>query len=374
MESRFNTFNNYRPSEQEHCLLSYWDSNLVCRFANNEFIPWYGLKPAEIIGMKTLKSLFGSSYHLHAPYIEKLLAGKSQIHEYDMEMPSGEVTRVVATYYPDIDQGKVSGFFMHISVIDETAFNADQSGEGENESSRPASSQKMKLVAKFLGTQLFSGFPTIEELAQRHHISVSKLMRDFKVEFNSSPFSYYRKLQMEYAAKYMKQTGCTKKEISMILGFSNPANFTTCYNKWIKEEVKSTPAQDASSDHLWIRQLPAAVATLDSEMNYIVVSEAWKALFNSIGIKTASKDVLSLFDHSEHSKWFELYKSILKGKEVIIHEEGMLLSNGTKPHYNWNIRPWKDAKGKVGGAIIYIVCGAKTSVEHQQQYFECLQV
>jgi len=93
-------------------------------------------------------------------------------------------------------------------------------------------------IAGHLKTVILSGFPTVESLAALHHISVSKMMRDFKDTFGTGPYLYFRRLQMEFAEEYIRRTGCSKKQMAFVLGFSNPANYTSCYNRYLDNKVK----------------------------------------------------------------------------------------------------------------------------------------
>ena len=98
-------------------MLAYWDENLVCRFANVAYAQWFGKTRAEMIGSITMQELMGPLYEQTLPYIDGVFKGEKQIFERDMPTPNGEIWHSIATYYPDIQFGKVRGFFMHVANV-----------------------------------------------------------------------------------------------------------------------------------------------------------------------------------------------------------------------------------------------------------------
>ena len=116
MTIRSSLFKDDSSSEQVNNILSYWDKDMICRFANNQFTKWFGKKPSELIGRTTLKILLGTSYQLHLPYVKKVFEGSIEIYEYEMLFFSGDRYQVTASYYPDIENGLLSGFFLHMLI------------------------------------------------------------------------------------------------------------------------------------------------------------------------------------------------------------------------------------------------------------------
>jgi PAS domain S-box-containing protein len=96
-------------------MVAYWDADLVCRFANNAYVSWFGKTRSEMIGL-TLPELLGPLYALNRPYIERALQGIPQ--EFERSIPVPGTTRYresLATYIPDVVDGTVQGFFVHVA-------------------------------------------------------------------------------------------------------------------------------------------------------------------------------------------------------------------------------------------------------------------
>jgi PAS domain S-box-containing protein len=105
-------------------MIAYWDRDEICRFANQAYQRWFGKSREQLIGT-TLRELLGPIYPLNRPYIQAALAGEEQVFERQIPVPDGPGTRdSIATYTPDVQDGIVFGFFVH--VADVTALKAHE--------------------------------------------------------------------------------------------------------------------------------------------------------------------------------------------------------------------------------------------------------
>lgn len=98
-------------------MLAYWDKNLMCRFANDAYKEWFGKTREELVDKLTLEQLLGETlYKKNLPYITAALEGKMQQFEREIMTPTG-LRYSLASYYPDIQNGEVNGFFVHVADI-----------------------------------------------------------------------------------------------------------------------------------------------------------------------------------------------------------------------------------------------------------------
>lgn len=104
-------------SDNISAMMAYWDKELICRYANNAYLNWFGKTKEEMVDKINLKELLGSIYELNKPYIEGALRGEKQEFERAIKTPSGEIKYSQANYNPDIYEGKVRGFVVHESDI-----------------------------------------------------------------------------------------------------------------------------------------------------------------------------------------------------------------------------------------------------------------
>ncbi len=98
-------------------MLGYWDKNLICRYANNAYCEWFGKTKEEIIDKMNLKDLLGEMYEKHIPFITGALNGKIQTFEREINSPNKGLRHSITNYFPDIVNGEVKGFVVHIADI-----------------------------------------------------------------------------------------------------------------------------------------------------------------------------------------------------------------------------------------------------------------
>ncbi len=204
-------------------VLSYWDNSFTCKFASLYFSKWFNIDPMEIVGRVTLSQLLIDSYKQHLPYLEIVSKGTFQCYECEMDLFANQKRMVILAYYPEFNDSRFMGFYLHMHLK-----GSEFADNFKTDNQFYLNDNKIAVTSQFLRTQILNDFPSIGYLANKHLLSISKLMRDFK----SATFNYYRNLQMEFASNYIKETACSKKQMALILGFSNPGNFNTCYRKW----------------------------------------------------------------------------------------------------------------------------------------------
>jgi len=105
-----------RVTNQVTAMLAYWNTDQVCLFANDAYRDWFGKSGSEVMGM-TLKELLGPLYEKNLPYILAAMNGERQIFEREIPTPSGDIRYSIATYTPDIVDGKVRGMIVHVADV-----------------------------------------------------------------------------------------------------------------------------------------------------------------------------------------------------------------------------------------------------------------
>jgi PAS domain S-box-containing protein len=101
-------------------MVTYWDQELRCRFANRSFVEFMGLGIDQVIGAPLVEVIGGELYRRNRQRVEAALAGQPQSFYQDRPDRSGESHFVWANYIPDLDEaGKVRGFFVMVSDVTE---------------------------------------------------------------------------------------------------------------------------------------------------------------------------------------------------------------------------------------------------------------
>jgi PAS domain S-box-containing protein len=106
----------FRVVNSISAMVAYWDVNQKCLFSNDAYREWFGRSPTEMSGM-TLRELLGPLYEKNLPHILAALGGEKQVFERRIPLPDGSVRESIATYTPDIVDGVVKGFSVHVADV-----------------------------------------------------------------------------------------------------------------------------------------------------------------------------------------------------------------------------------------------------------------
>ncbi len=97
-------------------MVAYWNADQKCVFSNDAYREWFGRTPQEMAGI-SMAQLLGPLYEKNLPYIRGALAGTKQVFERRIPLPNGEIRESIATYTPDIVDGVVLGFSVHVADV-----------------------------------------------------------------------------------------------------------------------------------------------------------------------------------------------------------------------------------------------------------------
>lgn len=342
--------------EHTDAMLSYWDENLICRFANNAYLHWYGKKPEDMINKMHIRDLLGPLYEANLVHIEVVLGGKVEIFEQRMSIPNGQAKNVRITYFPNIESGKAKGFYAH--AVDISPLNTFNPTDDLNFANNYifAAEDRLEEVVKTLKSCILTSFPGIPFLSKKHFISESKLKRDFKQKYNTTIFNYYRDLQMELAHKYITEKKCSKGQMAVMFNFSNPSNFFACYKKYLSEKSVKQTNTGAQKENNWyktlVEQTPAAIAMLDTDMVFMAASQKW-ILDNKLQTKEISGKSIYEVIPKIRLKHMEIFNSCLSGAINIAETEFSENENGIIYWLHWTVKPWYTKAEQIGGLLIY---------------------
>ena len=105
--------------DQVPSMLAYWDSQLMCRFANQAYERWFGVCREKLLGTSIRDLLGPELFAKNEPYIRGALAGKRQIFERIVPGPGGVQRNSLAEYIPHIVDGVVQGFMVQVTELTE---------------------------------------------------------------------------------------------------------------------------------------------------------------------------------------------------------------------------------------------------------------
>ncbi|HMI01430.1 MAG TPA: PAS domain-containing protein [Pedobacter sp.] len=363
--------------EHTTAMIAYWDQDLICRYANTAYLDWFGVNPGDMIDKMNIRELLGSLYEKNEAHIQAALAGHVQVFRREIVSPFGQTRQSIATYWPVIEGEVKKGFYVH---VEETALHntpQHQLVSGIN-SKFIELSEPIAVVEKALHSCLLTGFPGITPLAKQHFISETRLKQSFKLRYGRSIFAHYRFLQMELADSYLKEKKASKKQLATLLNFTNSTNFLICYQKHLKERSDQKVIREltkANDDRYktFITQSPFALAMLDDKMNVKAASQKYVDDYHLNDLPLIGSNFYDLFP-SLDPQWKKLHKAALKGKSQSGEDYVFERQNGSTICIKWDIRPWRNHDGKVGGIMIFTedITAAKLKEEENSKILDVL--
>ena len=98
-------------------LVVYWDAQLCNRFANRAHEEWFGVTPAQMHGRQLIELLGAERFASIASQIRTVLGGDAVSFEQDVTLPSGQPRPAFFSLVPDVENGRVKGFYGFVSDI-----------------------------------------------------------------------------------------------------------------------------------------------------------------------------------------------------------------------------------------------------------------
>ena len=114
---------------------------------------------------------------------------------------------------------------------------------------------------------------------------------------------------------------------------------------------------------LFIQHTPAAVAMFDRDMWYLLASQGWYLQYN------LPNDVVGLshydvFDNIP-DRWRQDHRDCLSGASLSNQRDSFIGNDGRKVWLKWELRPWYDSQGQVGGIVMFTE-NISRQIEHER--------
>jgi PAS domain S-box-containing protein len=103
---------------------------------------------------------------------------------------------------------------------------------------------------------------------------------------------------------------------------------------------------------LFVENSPVALAMLDRQMNYVITSKRWTTDYKLEQMDIIGKNHYDIFPEISN-EWKQLHQRCLAGAAEKNEEDMFVRADGTIDWVRWEIHPWHDADGEVGGIILF---------------------
>jgi hypothetical protein len=103
---------------------------------------------------------------------------------------------------------------------------------------------------------------------------------------------------------------------------------------------------------MFVEYAPSAVAMLDRELRYLVVSRRWREDYGLTGRELIGRRHYEVFPELPE-RWREIHKRALAGVPAQAAEDSFVRQDGTIEWVHWDIRPWRTPDGGIGGIMLF---------------------
>lgn len=119
-----------------------------------------------------------------------------------------------------------------------------------------------------------------------------------------------------------------------------------------RRKAETALRESESMLRLFVQHAPAAIAMLDRQMRYLVVSQRWLSDFHLQNRDLRGVSHYELFSNLPPGRK-EIHSRCLAGAVEHRAEELFPLPDGTTEWLSWEIHPWRKADDSIGGIIIF---------------------
>lgn len=103
---------------------------------------------------------------------------------------------------------------------------------------------------------------------------------------------------------------------------------------------------------LFIEHAPAALAMFDREMRYLAVSRRWLKDYGLADQGILGRSHYDLFPEITED-WRRVHQRGLAGEVIVEEEDVFRRQDGSVQWLRWEVRPWREVDGAVGGIVIF---------------------
>lgn len=103
---------------------------------------------------------------------------------------------------------------------------------------------------------------------------------------------------------------------------------------------------------LFIEGAPTGIAAFDTEMRYLAVSEQFLKQFHVVDTDVIGRSHYEIFPEIPE-RWRDIHRRCLAGETLSCNEDPFQRADGSVDWVRWEIRPWFDTSGKIGGILCF---------------------
>ena len=105
---------------------------------------------------------------------------------------------------------------------------------------------------------------------------------------------------------------------------------------------------------LFVRHTPAAIAMVDTNMRYLAVSDRWITDYRLKETNIIGRTHYEVFPELPE-RWKQDHQAVLSGRCKVLksEEDSFVRLDGRVDWLRWELRPWRNTRGKIGGLLMF---------------------
>ncbi len=119
-----------------------------------------------------------------------------------------------------------------------------------------------------------------------------------------------------------------------------------------RKRAEETLKRNEQTLRLFVEHSPAAIAMFDRDMNYIVASRRYLSDYDLGEQAVAGRSHYEIFPEIPE-RWKEIHRRCLAGATERADEDPFPRASGKLDWIRWEIRPWHERAGEIGGVILF---------------------
>jgi PAS domain S-box-containing protein len=118
----------------------------------------------------------------------------------------------------------------------------------------------------------------------------------------------------------------------------------------LQQEAAQALRESEERLRYFIKYSPAAIAMLDKELRYLVYSDRWLVDYDLAGRDLHGLSHYEVFPEVPE-RWRTIHRRALAGETLHADEDSFKRTDGRLQWLRWEVRPWFDALGNIGGVV-----------------------
>lgn len=173
--------------EHAPIMVSYWDAECRCHYANKMYRAWFGKTLDQLEGMDAQTLLGENRFSKCAPLIVATLRGEPQCFEQKRVKADGSAGYVLSRYIPDMDGQKVKGIFVISSDITEL------------KKTQLDLEKRVEELHSLATTDMLTGLSNRRNLLEKAQIEIEKAMRyELEMVFLMLDIDHFKRINDTY--------------------------------------------------------------------------------------------------------------------------------------------------------------------------------